>query len=78
MHSFIVNKTVLESKTPAPGIKCKTKYPKEIEEDEEDKEFEFSDNEWVLEDNGQQLASIKRNKKDDHDKDLDGMGFVRS
>jgi hypothetical protein len=24
MHNFIVNKMVLESKTPAPGIKCKT------------------------------------------------------
>jgi hypothetical protein len=44
MHNFIVNKTVLESKTPAPGIKCKTKYLREIEEDEEDNQFEFSDN----------------------------------
>jgi hypothetical protein len=62
MHNFIVNKTVLELKAPAPGIKCKTKYPREIPE-EEDNEFEFSDNEWVLEDNNQQLASMKRNKK---------------
>jgi hypothetical protein len=28
--------------------------------------------------NGQQLASIKKNKKDDHDKDTDGMGSARS
>jgi hypothetical protein len=27
--------------------------------------------------NGQQLASIKRNKKDDHDKDPDEMGSMR-
>jgi hypothetical protein len=51
MHNFIVNKTILEPKTPAPGIKCKTKYPREIPE-KEDNEFEFSDNEGVLEDNG--------------------------
>jgi hypothetical protein len=31
-----------------------------------------------IEDNGQQLASIKRNKKDDHDKDPDGMGSARN
>jgi hypothetical protein len=31
-----------------------------------------------MEDNGKQLASMKRNKKDDHDKDPDGMGSVRS
>jgi hypothetical protein len=30
MHNFIVNKTVLEQKAPAPGIKCKSKYPREI------------------------------------------------
>jgi hypothetical protein len=77
IHSFIINKTILEPKTPAPGIKCKTKYPREIPE-EENNEFVFSDDEWVLEDNGQQLASIKRNKKDDHDKDPDGMGYVRN
>jgi hypothetical protein len=77
MHNFIVNKMVLEPKTPAPGIKYKTKYPREIPEEEGDKEFEFSDNDWVLEDNGKQLASIKRNKKDDHDKDPDGMGSAR-
>jgi hypothetical protein len=41
-------------------------------------EFVFSEDEWVLEDNGQQLASIKRNKKDDHDKNPDGMGSARS
>jgi hypothetical protein len=40
MHNFIVNKMVLEPKIPAPGIKCKTKYPREIEEDGEDNEFE--------------------------------------
>jgi hypothetical protein len=78
MHNFIVNKTVLEPKTLAPGIKYKTKHPKKIEEDEGDNEFEFSDNDWVMEDNGQQLASMKRNKKDDHDKDPDGMGSTRS
>jgi hypothetical protein len=77
MHNFIVNKTVLERKTPAPGIKCKSKYPREIHEEEGD-EFMFSENEWVFEDNGQQLASIKRNKKDDHDKDPDGMGSVEN
>jgi hypothetical protein len=38
----------------------------------------FSKDEWILEDNGQQLASMKRNKKDDHDKDPDGMGSTRS
>jgi hypothetical protein len=64
MHNFIVNKTVLEPKTPAPGIKCKTKYPREIDEEEEENEFVFSDNELDFEDNGQQLASIKRNKRD--------------
>jgi hypothetical protein len=67
MHNFIVNKTVLEQKTPAPNILEK-----------EGDEFVFSDNEWVLEDNGQQFASIKRNKKDDHDKNPDGMGSARS
>jgi hypothetical protein len=77
MHNFIVNKTVLEQKTPAPGIKCKTKYPREIDEEEEN-EFVFSDNERVLEDNGQQLGSIRRNKKDDHDKDPFSMGSARS
>jgi hypothetical protein len=40
MYNFIVNKTVLEPKTSAPGIKFKTKYPREIEEDEEDNKFE--------------------------------------
>jgi hypothetical protein len=29
MHNFIVNKTILEPKTPTPGIKYKTKYPRE-------------------------------------------------
>jgi hypothetical protein len=77
MHNFIVNKTVLEQKTPASEIECKSKYPREIDEEEGD-EFVFSDNEWVLEDNGQQLTSMKRNKKDDHDKDPDGMGSMRS
>jgi hypothetical protein len=78
MHNFIVNKTVLEQKVPAPGIKCKSKYPREIDGEEGGDDFVFSDNEWVLEDNCQQLASIKRNKKDDHDKDPDRMGSVRS
>jgi hypothetical protein len=42
MHNFIVNKTVLERKTPAPGIKCKSKYPREINEEEEERdEFVF-------------------------------------
>jgi hypothetical protein len=77
MHNFIVNKSVLEPKAPAPTIKGKTKHSREIPE-EEDNEFEFSDNEWVLEDNGQQLDSIKRNEKDDHDKDPDGMGPARN
>jgi hypothetical protein len=78
MHNFIVNKMVLEPKAPAPGIKCKTKYPRKIPEEEGDNEFEFSDNDWVLEDNGQQLTSMKRNKKDNHDKDPDRMGSARS
>jgi hypothetical protein len=77
MYNFIVNKTVLEPKTPAQTIKGKTKYSREIPE-EEDNKFEFSDNEWDLEDNGQQLASMKRNKKDHHDKDPDGIGSVRN
>jgi hypothetical protein len=76
MHNFIVNKTVLEPKTPAPGIKCKTKCPREIPE--EYNEFQFLDDEWVLENNGQQLASMKRNKKDNHDKDPNGMGPAKN
>jgi hypothetical protein len=72
MHNFIINKMALEPKTPAPTIKGKSKHPREIP-DEQD-EFVFSDEEWVLEDNGQQIASMERNKKDDHDKDQDGMG----
>jgi hypothetical protein len=78
MHNFIVNNTILEPKAPAPGIKCKTKYLREIPEEEENNEFVFSDDEWVLEDNGQQLASMKRNKKDNHDKDSDRMGSARN
>jgi predicted AAA+ superfamily ATPase len=78
MHNFIVNETVLKLKGSAPGIKCKTKYSREIEENAEDNEFQFSDDEWVLEDNSQQLTSMKRNKKDDHDKDPDGMGSARN
>jgi hypothetical protein len=77
MHNFIINKTVLEQKAPAPGIKCKSKYLREMDGEEEGDKFVFSDNEWVLEDNGQQLASIKRNKNDDYDKDPDGMGSAR-
>jgi hypothetical protein len=50
MPNFIVNKTVLEPKTLAPGIKYKTKHSREIDEEEEN-EFVFSDNDWVLEDN---------------------------
>jgi hypothetical protein len=73
MHNFIINRTVLEPKSPAPSIKGKMKYSREIEEDEEDNEFQFSDEECVLVDNEQQLNSMKRNKKDDHDKDPDGM-----
>jgi hypothetical protein len=46
MHNFIVNKTILEQKVSILGVKCKSKYPRE-------------DDEWVLEDNGQQLVSIK-------------------
>jgi hypothetical protein len=65
IHNFIVNKTVLEQKDPAPGIKYKSKYPREIDGEEEGDKFLFSEDEWVLEDIGQQLASIKRNKKDD-------------
>jgi hypothetical protein len=61
MHNFIINKTTLEQKAPAPTIKGKTKHSREIPDEEN--EFVFSDEEWVLEDNGQQLASIKRNKK---------------
>jgi hypothetical protein len=57
MHNFIVNKTILEPKAPAPTIKGKTKYSREIPE-EGDNEFKFSDNNWVLEDNGQQLYYI--------------------
>jgi hypothetical protein len=53
MHNLIVNKTVLKQKAPAPGIKCKSKYTREIDrEKEEENEFMFSDNEWMLEDNG--------------------------
>jgi hypothetical protein len=48
MHNFIVNKMVLEPKTPAPGIKCKTKHSREIDEEEEENEFVFSDNDWIL------------------------------
>jgi hypothetical protein len=51
MHNFIVNKTILEPKTFAPGTKCKTKHFREIDEEEEENEFVFLDNEWVLEDN---------------------------
>jgi hypothetical protein len=76
MHNFM-NKTVLNRKSPASRIKYEFKYPRGIDKEEEDKVI-CSDDEWVLEDNGQQLASIKRNKKDDPDKDPDGMGFVRS
>jgi hypothetical protein len=31
-----------------------------------------------MEDNGQQLSSMKRNKRDDYDKNPDGMGPARS
>jgi hypothetical protein len=78
MHNFIVNKTVLEQKAPTPRIKYKLKYPREVDRNEEDEEFIFSDDEWVLEDNGQQLLSIKRNEKDDYDEDPDGIGPARS
>jgi hypothetical protein len=78
MHNFIVNKTVLKQKVPTSGIKCKSKYSREIDGEEEENKFVFSDDEWILEDNGQQLASIKRNKKDDHDKDPDGMGPAKN
>jgi hypothetical protein len=47
------------------------------EKKEEDK-IVFSDDEWVLEDNGQQLIFIKRNKKDSYDKDPDRMGPAKS
>jgi hypothetical protein len=30
------------------------KYPREADREEKDEEFIFSDDEWVLEDNGQQ------------------------
>jgi hypothetical protein len=73
MHNFIVNKTVLEQKAPAPGIRYKSKYLRKVDKEEEDEELIFSDNEWVLEDNGQQLLSIKRNKKNDHDEDPNGI-----
>jgi hypothetical protein len=52
MHNFIVNKIVLEQKAAIPGIKCKSKYLGEVDREEEENEFVFSDNEWVLEDNG--------------------------
>jgi hypothetical protein len=77
MHNFIVNKTVLEKKAPTSGIKYKSKYPREVDREEED-QYIFSDDEWVLEDNGQQLISIKRNKKNDHDKNPDEMDPARS
>jgi hypothetical protein len=73
MHNFIVYKTVLEKKVPTSGIKYKSKYPIEKKET-----FIFSNDKWVPEDNGQQLISIKRNKKDDHDKNPDGMGPARN
>jgi hypothetical protein len=76
MHNFIVNKTVLEWKAPTSGIKYKSKYPREVDSEEE--EFVFSNNEWVLEDNGQQILSIKRNKKNDHDENPDGMDPTRN
>jgi hypothetical protein len=78
IHNFIANKTVLEWKAPTSGIKCKSKYCREENKKEEDEEFIFSDDEWILEDNGQQLLSNKRNKKDDHDKDPDGISPPRS
>jgi hypothetical protein len=77
MHNFIVNKTVLEQKDPAPGIKYKSKYLREIDE-EEVYELVFSEDEWILEDNGQQLECNKRNKKDDHHKDPDGISSTKS
>jgi hypothetical protein len=78
MYNFIINRTALEPKSPAPTIKGKKKYPREIEQDEEDNEFQFSEDDCVLVDNEQQLNSMKRNKKDDHDKDPDGMGPARN
>jgi hypothetical protein len=50
MHNFIVNKTILEPRIPAPGIKCKTKHSREIDEEKEENEFVFSDNDWILQD----------------------------
>jgi hypothetical protein len=68
MHNFIVNKTILEQKVLTSGIKCKSKHYRE-EDEQEEEEFIFSDDEWILEDNGQQLLPIQKNKKDDPDKD---------
>jgi maltodextrin utilization protein YvdJ len=73
MHNFIVNKTVLEPKVPIPVIKCKLKHFREIDEEEGNNKIIYSEDEWVFQDNNQQLTSIKRNKKDDHNKDPDGM-----
>jgi hypothetical protein len=53
MHNFFVNKTILELKVPVPRIKYKSKYPREIDEEQERDEFVFSEDEWILEDNGQ-------------------------
>jgi hypothetical protein len=40
-----VNKTVLERKNPPSGAKVKSKYSREIDRNEEDEEFIFSDDE---------------------------------
>jgi hypothetical protein len=45
INNFIVNKTVLEQKVPTSGIKYISKYPREIDREEEDEEFIFSDDE---------------------------------
>jgi hypothetical protein len=73
-----MNKTVLERKAPTSRIKYEFKYSREMDKEEEQDKVICSDDEWIFEDNGQQLASIKINKKDDHNKDPDGMGFARS
>jgi hypothetical protein len=61
MHNFIVNKTVFKQKPPAPGIKYKSKYPREIDGEEGD-EFVFSEDEWVYEDNGMETKVVIEGK----------------
>jgi hypothetical protein len=60
-----VNKTILKQKIFVPKIKYKSKHSREVYK-KKWKIYIFK----MIENNGQQLLSIKRNKKYDHDKNF--------